>query len=130
MLKPASKTIYPIIMTLLVLISITVSAGTADDADVFDTVKLKNGDKITGKLLTDTFTITTPYSVVPLEKNKISEIKIKPENKDHDVIVLNEGGLVEGTIEELDFLFKTVSGETITLEMDQCTKITIKSKNN
>jgi hypothetical protein len=128
MLKTASKTIYPIIMTLLMLVSITVSTGAADDADVFDTVELKNGDKITGTLLTDTLTITTPYSVVPLEKNKISEINITPENKDHDVIVLNEGGLVEGTIEELNFSFKTVSGETVSLEKDKCTKIIIKHK--
>ena len=129
MLKTASKTIYSVILTLLMLISITVSAGAADDADVSDTVELKNGDKITGSLLTDTFTVTTPYSVVPLGKEKISEIRITPENKDHDVIVLNAGGLVEGTIEELNFSFKTVSGETISLEKDQIIKIIIKSKN-
>ena len=128
MSKTAFKSI-PVIMCLLLTVCTVFSAGAADNAEAYDTVELKNGDKITGTLLTDTFTITTPYSAVPLEKNKISEIKINPENKGHDVIVLKAGGLVEGTIEELIFSFKTVSGENISLEKEQC-KIIIFNKKN
>jgi hypothetical protein len=125
MSKTAFKPVYIVIICLLLEICTTSSAGAAD---VYDTVVLKNGDKITGTLLTDTFTITTPYSAVPLEKDKISEIKINPENKGHDVIALKAGGLVEGTIEELSFSFKTASGENITIEKKECKIIILNKK--
>ncbi len=124
MLKIAFKGIYPVIICLLLAVS--VSVGAADDGNLNDTVELKNGDKVTGTLLNDTLTVSTPYSVVTLEKDKISEIRINPEKKDHDIIVLNTGGLMEGTIDEPVFLFKLVSGENISLEKEQCVKITLK----
>ncbi|MGD9158008.1 MAG: hypothetical protein PVG39_06350 [Desulfobacteraceae bacterium] len=127
MLKKAFKSIYPVFMNLLLALSIAASAGAKDEDDLYDTVELKSGEKVTGTLLTDTFTVMTPYMVVTLEKDKISEIKILPEGKDHDVILLNAGGLVEGTIEELSFLFRLDSGEEITLEKDKCKKIILKS---
>ena len=127
MLKTSFKTIYPIFMSVLLVLSIAAPAGAKDDADLYDTAELKNGEKVTGTLLTDTFTVTTPYMVVTLEKNKISEIRIIPEGKDHDVILLNTGGLVEGTIEELSFSFKIDSGEEITIEKEKCKKIILKN---
>ena len=124
MLKTTLKTFYPIIMGLLLAVSI--SAGAAEDGNLNDTVELKNGDKIAGTFLNDTLTVSTAYSVVTLDRDKISEISITPEGKDHDVIVLKAGGLVEGTIDELDFSFRPVSGEDISLEKEQCIKITLK----
>ena len=126
MLKKAFKSISPVFMTLLLALSIAVSVYAADNANVNDTVELKNGEKLSGTLLTDTFTVTTPYMVVTLEKDKISEISILPEGKDHDVIMLNTGGLVEGTIDELSFSFKPDSGKKISLEKDKCKKIILK----
>ena len=126
MIKKALKSIYPVFMTLLLTLSIAVSVCAANNTNVNDTVELKNGEKLTGTLLTDTFTVSTPYMVVTLDKDKISEISIIPEGKDHDVILLNTGGLVEGTIEELSFSFKLDSGKEISLEKEKCNKIILK----
>jgi len=126
MLKKAFKLIYPVFMALLLTLSIAVSVCAANNTNVNDTVELKNGEKLTGTLLTDTFTVSTPYMVVTLDKDKISEISIIPEGKDHDVILLNTGGLVEGTIEELSFSFKLDSGKEISLEKEKCNKIILK----
>lgn len=129
MSKTAFKSIYLIIMSLSLVVSIAVPAGAVDKANVNDTVELKNGNKVTGTVLTDTFTITTPYSLVPVKKEQISEIEIASESRNHDVIMLNEGGSLEGMIEEPDISFKLDSGKIITLKKDQCKKIILKSKN-
>ena len=124
MRKIILKTFCPAIMCLLLAVSI--SAGAAEDGNLNDTVELKNGDRITGTLLNDTVTISTPYSVATLERDKISEIRITPEGKAHDVIVLKAGGLLEGTIDETAFSFKSVSGEDVSLDKKECIKITLK----
>lgn len=129
MLKIAFKSVYPLIMSLALAVSVAAPAGAADDADIFDTVELKSGDKLTGTFLNDTITVTTPYMAVTLEKDKISEIRINSESVNHDIIVLNTGGLLEGTIEETGFSFKPVSGEIITVEKEQCKKIILKRIN-
>ena len=129
MFKITFKSIYLIILILATLISIAAPAGAADDADVYDTVELKNGDKVIGDVLNNTFTVTTPYTNVTLEKDKISEIKISPESENHDVIALKKGGLMEGTIEEPAISFKLVSGKIISLEKKQCQKIILKRNN-
>lgn len=128
MSKTAFQLIYPVIICLILSVPLAFSTGAAENANVYDTVELNNGDRITGTLLTDTFTVTTPYSTVTLEKDKISEIKINPEGKDHDVIALNTGGLVEGTIEEISFSIKTISGENISLEKEVCKIIILHKK--
>ena len=130
MLKTALKTIYPLILCLALILSINVLAGASDKTDVKDTVELKNGDKITGTVLNDTFTVTTPYSNVTVEKDKISEIRINHEREDHDVIVLIEGGLMEGTLDEPVFSIKLPSGETTSFEKEKCNKLILKGKNN
>jgi hypothetical protein len=130
MSKIAFKSIYLLVLGLAMMVSMALSAGAVDDADVvYDVVELKNGEKVTGTLLNDTFTVTTPYSSVTLEKDKISEININPESVNHDVIVLNVGGSLDGTIEEPSLSFKLVSGKIISLGKEQCKKITLKQKN-
>ena len=121
--------IYRIIMGLALSVSIAVSAGAVDDADVFDTVELKNGDKLTGTVLDNTFTLTTPYTLVTLKKDQISEIKPHPEIQNEDVIELNVGGTLTGTIEEPSLSFKLISGKTISLDMEQCRKIILRKRN-
>jgi hypothetical protein len=129
MSKSAFKLISLFVLSLAMAVFMAVSAGAADDPDVYDAVELKNGEKVTGTLLNDTFTVTTPYSSVTLEKDKISEIDINPESVNHDVIVLNLGGSLDGTIEEPSLSFKLVSGKIISLEKGQCKRIVLQRKN-
>ncbi|MBN2418444.1 MAG: hypothetical protein JXL81_03590 [Deltaproteobacteria bacterium] len=124
MLKIALKSIYPVIIGLL--LSVSISAGAADDKGEYDTVELKNGDKLTGTLLTETFNVTTPYTDITLEKEKFSEITFNTEHQDHDVIQLKAGGLLEGTVEEMNFSFKPVSGDPIQIEKKNCKRIILK----
>jgi hypothetical protein len=51
MSKIVSGSIYRIMMGLALVVSIALSAGAADDPDVYDTVELQNGDKLTGTVL-------------------------------------------------------------------------------
>jgi hypothetical protein len=115
MSKIAIGSIYRIIMGLALAVSIAVSAGAADDADVYDTVELRNGDKLTGTVLDNSLTLTTPYTFVNLKKDQISEITPHPESQNEDVIVLSVGG--------------TLTGETISLDKEQCKKIILRRKN-
>jgi hypothetical protein len=128
MSKSALKTIYLILTGLVMVLSIAVSSGAAAEANANDTIDLKNGDKLTGTVLNDTFTLTTPYTAITLERNKISEIRIASGNGDNDVILLNAGGSLEGKIEELEFSFKPATGEMISIEKEKCKKIILKGK--
>ena len=125
MLKTAFKSIYPVIV---LAVSITLSAGAEEKISFFDSVELKDGNKLTGTVLNDTLTITTPYTIIPLGKDKISEIRINSGSQNPDVIVLTEGGLLEGTIDEPNFTFRLESGETVSLEKAQCIKILLNRK--
>ena len=126
MSKITFKLFYLIIMGMVLAVAVVVSAGAPDDEKVNDKVELKNGDEIIGTVLTDTFTITTPYTAITLERDKIAEISINSEREDHDVVELKEGGLLEGTIEEQNFSFKTDSGKIISIEKEECKKIVLK----
>ena len=128
MSKKAIRSIYRMIMGLALVGSIAVSAGSIDDADVYDTVELENGDKLSGAVLDNTFTLTTPYTLVTLKKDQISEIRPHAESPNEDIIELNVGGSLTGTIEEPSFSFRLVSGETISLDKEQCRKIIIGKK--
>ena len=123
------KSMCPVVVSLVLAVSIALSAAASEKERAYDSVELKDGKKLTGTFLNDTLTVTTAYTVIPLEKDKISEIMINPENKNDDVIVLIAGGLLEGTIEEPAFSFKLESGETVSVEKVHCKKIILKSKN-
>ncbi len=120
------KSFFKIIICLTLTLFLAPLAGASGDADVYDTVELQNGEKITGTVLTGTFTFSTPYSLVMLEKDKITEIVFDNERENHDIVLLNAAGNLEGSIEEPDFLFKTVNGENMTLKKKECKKITFK----
>lgn len=124
-----SGSIYRMMLGLAVTLSIAISAGAADDANVYDTVELNNGDQLTGTVLDDTFTLTTPYSFVTLKKDQISTIRPHSESQNEDVIELNVGGTLTGTIEEPSLSFRLVSGETISLDKEQYKKIILRRRN-
>lgn len=124
MSKTALKSICIIIANLVLILFISAFVVAAEDSDM---VELKNGDKLTGTVLTDIYTITTPYSFVTVEKNQISEIRVDDEYQQNDIIELKSGGLVEGTIEEAELSLKLSSGKIIALEKKKCKKIIMRS---
>jgi hypothetical protein len=126
MLTKYLKSIFLVTMSFFAMLTVTTFA--ADSADTIDTVELKNSDKITGHVLADTFTVTSPYSIVTLERDKISEIAIMPEGYNHDIVTLNEGGILEGTIDETSISIQNEKGERITLKKEECKKIILKQK--
>lgn len=128
MSKIVLKSFNIIFMSLALALSMAVSAGAMDNAGVNDIVILKNGDKVTGTVLNDTFTVSTPYSVVTLKKDKISQIGIHSGNQNDDVIELIAGGSVEGTIDAPAISLKLDSGKNISIEKEQCSRIILKTK--
>ncbi|GEM_PF-2794152 len=125
MLIKSIKSLLLITLFVLALLTTTI-AFASGEANNNDTVELKNGDKITGTVLTTTFTVTSPYSIVTLERDKISEIAIMPEGYNHDIITLNEGGILEGTIDESSISIQNEKGEKTTLKKEECKKIILK----
>ena len=123
MLNTVSKSIFLFVFFMSIFVTLASSAAATDNVETYDTVELKNGEKVTGTVLNSTFTIVTPYSNVALEKDDISEIQIDFEPAGHDVVMLNSGGLMEGTIEEPAISFALDSGKTVTLEKKKCKKI-------
>ncbi len=118
------KPICNSLMIIAILMSLVFSAGAAEKNAGSDTIELKNGTKVTGTVLNDSFTVTTAYMTVTLERERISEITM---SDDHDVAVLDDGAsLVEGTIDEYDIFFKSASGEKITYKKEECKKIVFK----
>jgi hypothetical protein len=126
MSKKAIGSIYRMMLGLALTISIALYAGAADETNAYDTVELKNGDKLTGTVLDNTFTLSTPYSLVTLKKEQISAIKSHSEGQNGDVVELNVGGTITGTIEERTLSFKLISGETISLDKEKCRKIILR----
>ncbi len=126
MSKKAIGSIYRMILGLALTISIALYAGAADETNVNDTVELKNGDILTGTLLDNTFTLSTPYSLVTLKKEQIAAIKLHSKAQNEDVVELNVGGTISGTIEERTLSFKLISGETISLDKEKCRKIILR----
>ena len=51
------------------MVCISVSAGETE-ARMFTAVELKSGDKVTGTVLNNTYTVMTPYSNITLEKSR------------------------------------------------------------
>lgn len=129
MFKTGFRSIYPVIACFALVLSMTITGSAVYASEAKDTIELKSGDKLRGTLLTDAFTVSTPYSLVTVEKGKISEIRIIPGSANHDIIELNAGGSLEGSIEETAFSFKLDSGKVISIERGQCKKIILKGKN-
>ena len=129
MSKKAIELIYRMMLGLALTLSIALSAGAAEDPDVYDTVELKNGDILTGTVLDNMFTLSTPYSLVTLKKDQISAIKPHSESQHEDVVELNIGGTLSGTIEEPTLSLKLISGETISIDKKECRKIILRRKN-
>lgn len=126
MSKKAMGSIYRMMLGLALTIFIALYAGAADETNAYDTVELKNGDKLTGTVLDNTFTLSTPYSLVTLKKEQITAIKSHSEGQNEDVVELNVGGTITGTIEERTLSFKLISGETISLDKEKCRKIILR----
>ena len=126
MSKIVFKSFYQIIMLILLLVlSIAATSGAADISNSGDTVELENGDKLTGMLLNESFTVTSPYSLVTVKKEQISEIRINDGYRNHDVIELKSGGSIEGTIEENELSLKTAPDKIITFNKNKCKKIVL-----
>jgi hypothetical protein len=126
MSKNAIGSIYRMMLGLALTISIALYAGAADETNAYDTVELKNGDKLTGTLLDNTFTLSTPYSLVTLKKEQIAAINPHSEGQEEDMVELNVGGTITGTIEERTLSFKLISGETISLDKKLCVRIILR----
>ena len=78
MTKIVFKSVCLILSILSLAIFITVSAVAEESSD---TIELKNGDKKTGTLLTQTFSVTSPYTFVTVKKDQILEISKKAGKK-------------------------------------------------
>ena len=128
MSKTVLKSIYTIVVSMVMVISITAFTDAANNSGTKDTVDLKNGDKVTGTVLNDSFTVSTPYMSITLKKDKISQIGIHSGNQNDDVVDLVAGGSVEGTIDELSISVKLDSGKIISIEKEKCSKIIFKRK--
>ena len=90
---------------------------TTDTAAVeFDVVELRNGDVLSGRFATETFTIRASYGSLDLTKDQISSIAIEDAVGNLDRVVLRTGDRVSGVLENATIEMVLTSGARITLE--------------
>lgn len=93
----------------------------------FDSMYMKNGDVISGDVLTETFKLKTSYGELEFKATDIRSIKFEGGGGNNvDVIILKVGDKLSGVMQNDKVLVKLSSGVEITLEKDKMKEIIFK----
>lgn len=84
-------------------------------ASTYDTITLKNGDTLTGKIKNEQFTIKTSYADLTFQRDKIDKMDFEGAGANVDTLILRVGDKMSGTL-----LSETI---TITLHGGQDSEI-------
>ena len=95
-----------------------------------DTVLMKNGDVISGKLVNENFTIKTSYASISIKTNDISRIVIEGGGANLDMVTLLTGDRLSGMLENEQIVVRLPAGAEITMERDKIKEINIVPKSN
>jgi hypothetical protein len=90
----------------------------------FDKVFLRNGDRLSGHVKTEAFTLHAPYGTFTLETSRISSIDFDAKGENVDVVMLKIGDRLSGALEEKPVTFVMSSGEEVQFEAKTIDKIT------
>ena len=92
-------------------------------ADV-DSVTLRNGDMLSGSILTDEFTVQASYGTLTFTSEQLTSIRIEDAAGKTDQFVLKVGDRVSGVLQNTTLEMTLTTGATITLEKGNIASIT------
>lgn len=91
-----------------------------------DRVILRNGDRLSGHILTTTFPVRTAYGTFRFEAARIASIEFDASRPDVAVVLLKNGDRLSGTVEVESVRMTTPSGEGISFDGTTIQRITFK----
>lgn len=89
----------------------------------YDVVILRNGDRISGAIQNETFTVETSYAKLPFEVGKIAGIIFQGQGNKLDVIALKVGDTVSGILHDPMISIKMVSGNIAEVQKNKIKEI-------
>lgn len=104
------------------------TAATLEEQGRYDKLSLRNGDTVSGTLTSKTITVKASYGQVEFPLGKIARLLIEGEGKNVDAIILKNGDMISGVIEEGDFLVKLTNDKVISISKDKIQEIVLQAK--
>lgn len=89
-----------------------------------DTVNLRNGDVLSGDILTTEFVVQASYGTLSFAQDQLASISIESQNGRTDQVVLDVGDRVSGVLKNESIEIALTSGATVTLEKGNIGSIT------
>ncbi len=93
--------------------------------EVYDRVLLKNGDTVSGKLVTDKFSVKTSYALLSFELKQIESVVLEGSGQNIEMIVLRNGDKLSGIVGPDAITIKLVSGQQTEIEKDKIKEISV-----
>ena len=90
----------------------------------FDQILLKNGDAISGQIMTKAFKLRTPYSTLKFRTSQIGYLDFEGAGKTRDVMGLRTGDKLSGVLEVGSINLLMRSGTEVYLNKEMIRKIT------
>lgn len=88
-----------------------------------DRVVLKNGDTVSGEIVTGTFTVQTSYATLEFAAKDIAVIELEGGGQNVDGIVLRNNDRLSGVIRPESVTIKLDTGQTTEISMDKVKEI-------
>jgi sRNA-binding regulator protein Hfq len=99
--------------------------GAQNQSQKTDKIVMKNGDKITGKLLNDPILLQTSYATLNIPRSKVQEIIFEGNGKKLDRIFLTNGDKLSGIVKTSSFKIKLKIGPNATMSKDKIQQISL-----
>lgn len=96
------------------------------DARKVDTIRLRNGDTLSGKLLTDAVKIETSYASLEFTTDQIDAIEMEGGSQQTDVLLLRNGDRLSGVIGPDRIQIELTSGQKAVIEKDKIKQVNIR----
>ncbi|MCH8151586.1 MAG: hypothetical protein IH830_04330 [Planctomycetes bacterium] len=93
---------------------------------LYDAIKLKNGDTMSGVILNESFTIKASYGVLTFPRAQIDRITIEGGGFNVDELILKVGDRISGVLQDAKIRVKLSSGAEADLDKDKVKEIQIR----
>ncbi len=99
---------------------------TDSEADLdIDLVVLKNGDKLSGKILNDQFKIKTSYGEFSFKKKDVKRLELEGGGTNVDLVILKSGDRLSGSIYDKVIELKLSSGAQVSIDMSRVKSVSV-----
>lgn len=103
-----------------------VSSAPSSVSSKIDKIVLKNGDSVSGIILTDTFKLKTSYGELEFKSKDIKTINLEGGGNNVDVVMLRVGDKMSGVIINTHIKIRMTNGTEIVIEKDKVKEIIFK----